>query len=313
MPDLKGKTQADAEKALADLKLVGVASNPEETTEVNPGLVFKQSIAAGTVVKEGERVAFTVALAPAEVTVPDVVGKTRDEAKKAITDAKLGFDYTTAYDGAVTEGKVISQSVAANTKIKSGSTVSVVVSLGAKPPVEITVPDVLTYSWPEAQATLESAGLDAKFVGDEDGIVVSQSIPAGTVVADDTTVTVHLENGKEDTQNPVMNYVGNYQSGRATLSVDAVGANEALIVIDWALDASTSSQWSMMGTFDEATSTVTYTNGNLITYTYNDKGKVVSEDIAYTDGKGAFTFSGNKITWDDKTGHVADGMTFKHV
>ena len=56
VPDLRGKTQADAEKALADVKLVGVASNPEETTEVDPGQVFKQSIAPGATAKEGDKV-----------------------------------------------------------------------------------------------------------------------------------------------------------------------------------------------------------------------------------------------------------------
>ncbi|MBQ9042611.1 MAG: PASTA domain-containing protein [Eggerthellaceae bacterium] len=193
VPDLKGKTQADAEKALADAKLVGVASNPEETDEVAPGQVFKQSVAAGTTVKEGTRVAFTVATAPAEATVPNVVGKVRDDAKAQITAAKLGFDYTVAYDDKVAEGCVISQSVAAGTKVKSGTTVSVVVSLGAKPAADVKVPDVTTFSWSDAEKALKSAGLQARYTGDPSGVVVAQDVAAGTMVAPGTMVTVTLE------------------------------------------------------------------------------------------------------------------------
>lgn len=192
VPDLKGKTQHDAEKALSDVGLVGVASNPEETDEVQPGQVFKQSIAAGTTVKEGTKIAFTVATAPSEATVPNVVGMTRDDAKKAITDAKLGFDSTTAYSDKVDEGKVIAQSLAADSKVKQGTTVTVQVSLGPKPTEDVTVPDVTSFSWSDAEAALHSAGLAARYTGDPAGVVVSQDVAAGTKVAPDTLVTVTL-------------------------------------------------------------------------------------------------------------------------
>ena len=193
VPDLKGKSQSDAEKALKDVGLIGVASNPEETDEVQPGQVFKQSVAAGTTVKEGTQVAFTVALAVGEVEVPDVTGKSQDDAKKAITDAKLGFDVTNSYSDSVAEGNVISQSVAAGTKVKQGTTVTINVSLGAKPVEDVAVPDLMTYSWSEAKATLESAGLSARYTGDPAGVVVAQDVAAGTKVAPGTLVTVTLK------------------------------------------------------------------------------------------------------------------------
>ena len=78
IPNLTGLSQADAEKALIDAGLKGVATKPEESSTATPGLVFKQSIPAGQKVKEGTKVLFTVAVAPSEVEVPDVTGKTRD-------------------------------------------------------------------------------------------------------------------------------------------------------------------------------------------------------------------------------------------
>ena len=310
VPDLKGKTQEDAEKALSEWGLVGVASNPEETDEVDPGLVFKQSIAPGTTVKEGEKVAFTVALAPAESEVPDVVGMTSDEAKDAITDAKLNFDHTDIYDDDVEEGRVVSQSVAAGSKVKAGSTVSVAVSLGPTPVATVEVPDVTGYSWDDAKDELESDDLKASREGPRGGTVVSQDIAAGTTVEVGTTVTVYLEKGG---QNPVMNFVGNYEADRAFITVDASGDDTATFTVEWGSSASTGSRWTMSGTFDSDTLTVKYTNGKKVDYEYNSNGKIASEKTVYTGGEGTFTFDGNSLTWKDNEERIAKGMTFVYV
>lgn len=249
VPDLKGKSQEEAEKALSDAGLIGVAGNPEESDEVAPGLVFKQSIAAGTKVLERSKVVFTTALAPSDVTVPDVTGKTKDKAKKAITDANLGFDYTTAHSNKVPEGDVITQSIAAGTKVKAGTTVSVTVSLGAKPEADVKVPDVETYSWSDAEAALRSAGLSARYTGDPAGVVVAQDIKAGTMVAPHTLVTVTLASPVEMVKVP--NLVGMSVTS-AENATDAVGL--ALDVTSW--HGVITDQWPAAGTQVEVRTTV---------------------------------------------------------
>ncbi len=315
VPDLRGKTQADAEKALADVKLVGVASNPEETTEVDPGQVFKQSIAPGATAKEGDKVAFTVALAPAQVTVPNVVGKVRDDAKDIITREKLGFDYTTAHNDSVPEGVVVSQSVAAGSQVVSGTTVSVVVSLGPTPQSDVKVPDVMTYPWKDAEAALTSAGLQARYTGDPSGTVVAQDIPAGTEVAQGTLVTVSLATPHPG-QNPIMNFIGTYGADRASVVVEPQGDDSGKITVTWASSASEGSKWVMSGVFDFNTMTITYTNGVKTNYKYGEDGNIASESTVYTDGKGKIMFhdsAGLSLTWDDEKEHVADGLTFVYA
>lgn len=314
VPDLKGKTQADAEKALADVKLVGIASNPEETDEVAPGQVFKQSVAAGATAKEGDKIAFTVALAPHDATVPDVVGKVREDAQGIITGAGFGFDYTTSYNDDVPENVVISQSIAAGTQVKSGTTVSVVVSLGPTPTQDVKVPDVMTYSWKDAEAALLSAGLQARYTGDPAGTVVAQDIPAGTEVAQGTLVTVTLETHKPG-QNPIMNFIGNYGADRAQVHVEAMGDNGGRITVRWATSATEGSKWVMSGTFDPGSLTLSYSNCVKTNYTADQNGNVGGESTAYTDGSGKITFhdaTGLSLTWDDNQEHVADGITFTY-
>jgi serine/threonine-protein kinase len=201
-PPLSVKSQADAEKALADVGLVGVASNPEVSEEAVPGCVFKQSVAAGSKAQEDTMVAFTTALAVGKSTVPDVTGKGKDEAKQALSDAGLGFDYTLAYDDNVAVDKVINQSIPANTSVKSGTTVSVTVSLGTKPAGDVKVPNVMTFSWADAEAALKSAGLVARYTGDPAGIVMFQDVAADTSVAPGTVVTVALAAPQEPVEVP---------------------------------------------------------------------------------------------------------------
>lgn len=243
VPDLKGKTQSDAEKALSDLGLVGVASNPEVSTEVAPGQVFKQSVAAGTTVKEGSIVAFTVALAPAQVSVPNVVGMTQDNAKATITNAQLSFDYTVAYNESVPSGTVISQSIAAGTQVNSGTVVSVQVSLGPAPKSDVQVPDVLTFSWADAEHALTSAGLQARYTGDPAGIVVAQDIAAGTMVAQGTMVTVMLSGRPEMVTVPKL--VGLTVTS-AEIETDKLGL--ALKVEEGGLHGTVTDQWPEEGT-----------------------------------------------------------------
>lgn len=202
VPDLTGKTKVEAEKALSDVGLVGVASNPEETDAVAPGLVFKQSVPAGTTAKEGDRVAFTVALATATVEVPNVTGMSQQDAKNALVNAKLGYDTTVAYDDTVAIDNVISQSIPAGTQVKAGTTVTVQVSLGKAPVENVTVPDVTTFSWSDAEYALTSAGLQARYTGDPAGIVTSQDIVGGTQVAPGTLVTVTLTSSPDKVEVP---------------------------------------------------------------------------------------------------------------
>lgn len=247
VPDLKGMTHDQAEKALADVKLVGVASNPEETDQVEPGLVFKQSVDPGAKVKEGTKVAFTIALSPAQATVPGVIGMTHDQARKAITDAKLSFDSTTAYDDNVAKDTVISQSIVAGTQVKQGTIVTVTLSLGPKPQENVQVPDVSTYSWPDAEATLHSAGLAARYTGDPSGVVVAQDIAPGTEVAPDTLVTVTLEAPTPQAQVP---YVVGMTVSDAQRAVEAAG----LVLDAGGKDGTVTSQWPAAGeTVDQGT------------------------------------------------------------
>ena len=195
VPSLIGMTQTQAEDVLASLKLVSKAEDPVYSEDAKPGTIFKQSVAAGTEVEEGSTVSFTAALGKDFAIVPRVIGLDRDGAFDALKKASFNVDIIEAYSGNVAAGKVMYQNPSEGVQCVSGTKVTITLSKGAAPaPTEqVAVPNVVTLTLEQAQGVLESAGLACKFAGEEEGMVVEQSIAAGTKVDRGSTVTVKLE------------------------------------------------------------------------------------------------------------------------
>ena len=79
MPDVTGKTTAEAKQILNDSKLQANTSPVE--SDQTPDTVVQQDVAPGTLVKQGRTVNLQIATAPTTATIPnDLVGKTYDQA-----------------------------------------------------------------------------------------------------------------------------------------------------------------------------------------------------------------------------------------
>jgi len=99
VPDVAGKTEDEARKVLTD---TGFSAGQIRTAEVDagtatPGTVVKTDPGTGTAVGRGDTITLQIATAASQITVPDVTGKTEDEARKILTDA--GFTTVTRTGG----------------------------------------------------------------------------------------------------------------------------------------------------------------------------------------------------------------------
>lgn len=155
VPDLTGKTVAQAKKAIEDRAL-----RPGTTTEawnesVDEGRVISSSPAAETELKRDATVAVVVSKGPQPVPVPTVTGRSADAATSALEDAGLKATRAEdAYSTSVPKGSVISQSPA-NGTLTPGGTVTLTVSKG---PEMVAVPKVEGLSKAAATSKLEAAG-----------------------------------------------------------------------------------------------------------------------------------------------------------
>ena len=152
------------------------------------------------------------------IEVPDLVGKTLEEATKTIEQA--GFELgTVEYENsdAVETGKVISQTPRVGTHQEKGTKVTLVVSQGVE---QVEVPDLSDMTATEARSALQSAGLkyEAGTAEHSDKVdenhVLRQNPAAGQKVAKGTTVTYYLSAGAEKITVP--NVVGQLENEART-------------------------------------------------------------------------------------------------
>ncbi|MFE6867461.1 Stk1 family PASTA domain-containing Ser/Thr kinase [Kitasatospora sp. NPDC057692] len=159
VPNLVGKTLADAKTLATQAGPKLVVTEGEKIacpdTNVKKDQVCTQNPAAGGQVAETATITVQLSSGPAKATVPGVVGKTKDQALKALADA--GFtNVTTDYkdDDNAPLDQVIAQDPA-NGGADPAAPVKLTVSQGK---AKINVPSVVGQQKEAAQAALEAAG-----------------------------------------------------------------------------------------------------------------------------------------------------------
>lgn len=159
-----------------------------------------------------------------KVPVPNVVGKTEEEAQAALNEVNLGYKATYQPSTTIPEGTVISQGTSAGTKVAKNTTITLSISSG---PENATVPNVVGYDQVEASSVLESAGFKVtvnQSYSDtvESGKVISQSPVGTTSTTPGATVTITVSLGKETKEVTVPNLVG-YTQENAIRELEALG------------------------------------------------------------------------------------------
>lgn len=158
-----------------------------------------------------------------KVPVPNVVGKTEEEAQAALNEVNLGYKATYQPSTTIPEGTVISQGTSAGTKVAKNTTITLSISSG---PENATVPNVVGYDQVEASSVLESAGFKVTVKQSysdtvESGKVISQSPVGTTSTTPGATVTITVSLGKETKEVTVPNLFGHTEE-------DAIAQLEAL-------------------------------------------------------------------------------------
>ena len=160
VPDVTGRTQAQATSAL---EAAGLTAAPTTTTNCDTadnGNVVTQDPPGGTSVAKGTSVTIGVcSAAPATVTVPNVTGQTQAQATSALEAAGLTAAPTTTSNCTTADnGNVVTQDPAGGTSVaRAPASPS---ACAARHP-DVTVPNVIGESQTAATATLQAQGLNA--------------------------------------------------------------------------------------------------------------------------------------------------------
>lgn len=131
----------------------------------------------------------------------------------------------------------------------------------------------------------------------------------------DSTTAAPVAEAEEDGQNPVMNFIGNYQSDRRTMLVEAVGMDEAKVSVHWGSDVMTSSEWTMSGKIVEEGENLVlrYTNGEYATVITDENGNQTRQDET-SGGTGTVLFKSDyTIVWTDDQDEQIKDLVFEYL
>ena len=199
MPETTGRTLADVQ---ADLDALGLRTQVEEefSDDVDTGSVTRSDPEGGSSVHKRTEVQLYVSKGVDMKTVPELTGKSQDEAQRSLTEAGLTVGaITDAYSEDVPQGQVISQSVAAGTSLAHDSAVDIVLSKGRQP---LTVPTLSGLSASAAKSAIEDLGLvaaptDAYSDTVAEGQVISQQTREGSTLHRGDSVAYTVSKGPE--------------------------------------------------------------------------------------------------------------------
>jgi len=196
VPDTSGQDEESAKKTIEDAGLK-FAKDEVANEEVGAGLAVSSDPGKGTKVEPGSTVTVHFSTGSAMVKVPDLSGKTQEDARKALKEAGLEGGNTSQEDSAtVAKDRVIYTNPQAGNSVARGTTVDLVLSTG-----NTSVPDVSGQDEATAKKSIEDAGLQFKRGDDvasaevERGKAVSSNPAAGTSVSAGDTITVSFSSG----------------------------------------------------------------------------------------------------------------------
>ena len=161
-----------------------------------------------------------------ETKVPNIEGKTVEEATQLLKDAKLELEIDEEIASAQYEkDTIISQEPAAGRSVKKGVKVRVKVSTGAGE--NLTIPNVVNYEKDNAKSTLEKAGFLVVFTEEKsdtvpEGTVIRQSPSAGSEAKEGDTVRRYISVKDTEEKVPVPNVIGK-SLAQAKNDIEAAG------------------------------------------------------------------------------------------
>ncbi|MCJ1678651.1 Stk1 family PASTA domain-containing Ser/Thr kinase [Streptomyces sp. APSN-46.1] len=198
--DVVNLTYDNAEKALKE-KGFQVEKKLVES-ERTAGTVLEQNPKSGGEAEKNSVITLTVAKEVSKTQVPDLNGKTKEEASKLLQQANLKLGSVTEADNpGVPPKTVFQQQFPAGEPLKPGSSVNITISKAAQ---QTDVPNLTGKKVAEARAILAAKGLAFGAVvagpGDENAKIMFSDPPAGTLVEPGrvVNVTTVAGNGQQD-------------------------------------------------------------------------------------------------------------------
>ncbi|MDS0133027.1 MULTISPECIES: Stk1 family PASTA domain-containing Ser/Thr kinase [unclassified Amycolatopsis] len=213
IPDVTHQTVPQARETLKSKGFDGTIEQKQITCGVTPtdgnpectqddiNKVIKSDPSAGISVATNTKITLYVGVAPGKASVPDLKGKTREDAEKLLTEAKLTLDPSVG-ETEVTDqnqvGLVQSQTPSAASEVAQGS--SVKITIGKSKQLK-AVTDFTGKPYSQAKSALEGQGFTTRRVDQASDTVPKDTVitqnPNGGQVAVGSQITLTVSTGPD--------------------------------------------------------------------------------------------------------------------
>lgn len=226
IPQVAGMSVAKAEKTLTTVGFQTTTAH-EYSDTVDKDTVIASTPEGGTTAHPSQIITLRISDGVEYLNVPNVVGKTADEAQHILTQARFAASASEDWSNDVPKGTVISQTPEAGESIPHDSSVTYIVSKGREP---ITIPKIGELSGSDYEKALTDAGFSVTKQEEfsdsvPEGAVISVDPAEGTQLYRGDAVTLTISKGPELLEVP--NVVGK-QRDEATRILEEAGFNVAV-------------------------------------------------------------------------------------
>ena len=201
IPDLSNLTLEQAKEKANELKLKIEVKEEKYHLEIPEGQIIEQDpkYQSNFKVKEGSTIKVVVSKGQEIVKMPKVVGEKRDDAIKLLKEAGLEYEIKEENSDNIPKDYVIKQEtedgkeIQKDEEIPAGTKIIIYVSSGIE---QVQVPDLSGKTESEAKSAIANAKLKWKSTektsdsSKPNGVVVNQSVSAGSMVDKNTEITI---------------------------------------------------------------------------------------------------------------------------
>lgn len=198
VPELTGRTVAEAIVLLSDAQITSYHFSPETSKEFKKDTVIRVEPAAGSEIQKNEEVVIVISSGDKLVSVPEIKDIPKDTAVSTLEGMKFVVSVETEFSNEIEENRVIGTKPAFGAELREGDKITVIVSKG--PEVKKTlVPSVVGKTEEEAVKSIEEAKLKARisYVNDsiEAGKVIKQGTKDGEEVEEGSAIALVISKG----------------------------------------------------------------------------------------------------------------------
>ncbi|MBP2364754.1 Stk1 family PASTA domain-containing Ser/Thr kinase [Pseudonocardia parietis] len=193
VPSLAGRTPQEAETMLREAGLQLGGTTQQDTSDTSQiGKVISSSPGPGETTTGNSSVSIVVGREQQTIAVPDVAGRSPEEAQAALRDSGFTSVSVSQVDGGGTAGQVVGTTPAAGTRVAKDQTITIQVSRGN----QSQIPNVVGQRVDDAVNTLREAELSFQIqttdVSDpsQNGVVLEQNPSGGSQSTDGQRVTL---------------------------------------------------------------------------------------------------------------------------